>query len=139
MKLIAVLSFFLLSMNIASAQLEKTIHQTFDLQDAQTISLDLVGEYSIIPWAGDKVMTETKIELYDATPSILDHFVEKEERYLIKADTSQAAFHLYSANKKRDIIKTKTRQCMEVVQVKVYVPDSYEIRNGNTLVRIKQG
>lgn len=137
MRIAAAFVFFLLSANLTFAQLEKTIHQTFDISEASTISLDLVGDFSVIPWAGNTILTETRIELYDASPSILNHFVEKEQRYLIKSDTLNGSIRLFSFDKKRDSIRTKNGLCAEIVQLKVYVPDNYEARNETTLVRVK--
>lgn len=137
MKFLAPLAFFLLLANLSFAQLEKIIHQTFPLDGAGTITLDLAGDYSVVPWAGNTVMTETKIELYDASPSILKHFVEKEQRYLIKADTLKDEIRIFSSDKKRDAIRTKDGPCSEIVQVKVYVPDTFEAKSETTLVRIR--
>lgn len=115
-------------------QLEKTIHQTFETGTRTTISLDLVGTFTVIPWAGSNVMTETRIELYNGSPSILNHFVEKDQRYFIETDTSATALTLVSHDKKRDSIKTNNGGCTEVVTVKVFVPEKFVARDEKTLV-----
>ena len=138
MKIILTISSFLFSLSLAFRQMEKTIHQTFKLQDVQTISLDLFGEYIIVPWAGNTVMSETRVEIFDASPSILEHFVEKEQRYFIKADTSGNTMKLTSADKKRETIRTKNGSCTEKVQLKVYIPDEYLAQNETTFVLKKQ-
>jgi hypothetical protein len=121
----------------AQGQQEKTIHQTFQVEEAPTILLELVGDYTIIQWAGNTVMTETRIELYDAPPAILNHFADKEQRYAIKSDTIGGSIKLYSADKKRDTIRTKNSSCTEIVKLKVFIPEDYEIQNQTTLVRTR--
>ncbi|MEK7254768.1 MAG: hypothetical protein AAB316_08490 [Bacteroidota bacterium] len=131
-----ILAFF--SVGIASAQLEKTIHQTFDLGEAKTISLDLFGSYTLVPWASDNLMTETQIQLYGATPAILNHLVEKNNRYNIEADTIGGNIKLVSFDKKREPVRTKTHPdgCTERVKLKVFVPEKFSVTDSTTLVRM---
>lgn len=129
------LSFLIFSTAAVFGQLEKTIHQTFEVGDASSIKLDLYGEYIVEPWAGSTLMTETKIELYEASPSILNHFVEKEQRYFIEADTTGGNFILRSFDKKRTAIRTRSGECFEIVKLKVYTPDNYAVKDETTLVK----
>lgn len=127
------LSFFAMSAATgAFAQLEKTIHQTFPVNDLKTITLDLKGEYIVEPWAGNTVMTETKIQLFNGTPYILDHFVEKKKRYDIVADTTGGTLLLASFDKKRDAIKAKTGECTELITLRVFIPDYFAARDERT-------
>jgi hypothetical protein len=117
-------------------QLEKTIHQTFDLEGKTTIQLDLFGQYNIVPWAGNNVLVETKIQLYNSSAPVLSHFVEKDKRYHIEADTASAGtIILVSHDKKRAALRTKTgAESIEVVETKVFVPDTFIVRDERTLV-----
>jgi len=132
-----VLSFFTIS--TAQAQLEKVMHQTFEVGEMETISLDLVGEYDIEKWAGNTIMTETKVQLYEASPAILNHFVTKAKRYEISADTLNNQLLLASLDKERKPIRTKTQECFELVKLKIFVPDTFEMTADSmrTLVRKK--
>ena len=126
---------FFLSCSAAFSQLEKTIHQTFDLGETKSISLNISGEMTIVPWAGNTVMTETKVELYDASPSILKHFLEVERRYEIEANESGESIQLSSHDQERKEIRTKNGACPEIVHVKVFVPQEFEKQDDSTLVR----
>lgn len=129
---------FLLSFSIAQAQLEKVMHQTFEVGNVESIALDLVGEYSVEKWAGNTVMTETKVELYEASPAILNHFVSKDKRYEVIADTLNNQLLLSSLDKERKPIRTKkknstnedgsieTKECPEIVNMRIFLPDTYE-------------
>jgi len=135
MKLSLTAIFALLAVTFSFGQLEKTLHQTFEIGEVSTISLDLHGEYEIVLWASNNVMTETKIELYESSPSILNHFIEKDKRYLIESDTSGSSLVLRSHDKKRPPIRTRNGECFEIVRLKIFVPEKFNIENPVTLVR----
>ncbi|MCU0348860.1 MAG: hypothetical protein MUC59_18105 [Saprospiraceae bacterium] len=125
------------SLNTSFAQLEKTLHQTFSLDDRTTILLDLYGQYTIVPWAGNNVLVETQVKLYNSTGSVLKHFIEKDLRYQIDADTTTSStLTLVSHDKKRASLRTKTgAESTEVIETRVFVPDSFVVRDEKTLVK----
>ncbi|MCF8282889.1 MAG: hypothetical protein K9J45_21020 [Bacteroidales bacterium] len=120
----------------AFGQLEKTIHQTFDLASKANVELDLYGEYTLIPWAGNNILVETKIQLFNSSASILKHFIEKDQRYLIEADTSSnGLLKLYSHDMKRSSLRTKTgAESTEVVETRIFIPENFIIRDDKNLV-----
>lgn len=118
-----------------SAQLEKTIHQTFELSKPDQISLQIKGDYELITWSGDHILTETNIQLFDATEGIFKHYL-KAGRYEILADSSQAQnFQLYSKDQERKLLRTKRGECFEVVKIKIFVPENFDVSNPALLVR----
>ena len=119
------LSFLFVSLG-ANAQLAKTIHQTFDLGEAESVVLQLKGDVEIESWAGNAIMTETKIELYDATPAVLKYFVEELGRYDIEADDQGGRISLVSKDKDRRSIQYKGQQCYETTKTRVFVPEDFE-------------
>ncbi len=130
-----VLAFFL-AFNV-NAQLEKTLHQTFDITESNLVSLELVSDsVFIIPWAGNNILTETRVELYGASPSILRHFIDKENRYGIEADTTAGNYKLYSTDAERKPIRTRSGECPEIVHIKVFVPKDFELQPDKSLIRI---
>lgn len=134
------LASFLFTVSLGStcfAQLEKTIHQTFDLGEKTAISLDLYGEYAIIPWAGNNILVETNVQLYNSTASVLKHFIEKDLRYQIDSDTASAtSLTLISHDKKRASLRTKTgAESTEIVVTKVFVPDVFIVKDQKTLIK----
>ncbi|MCB0522422.1 MAG: hypothetical protein H6577_26145 [Lewinellaceae bacterium] len=137
MKIFVIAFFILSSLPAVSGQVEKTIHQTFDIGESTTISLALAGEYSIVPWAGNTVMTETQVELYDASPSILKHLLEKDQRYRIDADTTGGTIKLISFDQKREPVRTRSGTCTELVHIKVFVPDNFKGQGETTFVKTR--
>ena len=120
----------------ANAQLSKVLHQTFEIDEVSTISLNLVGEYEIEKWAGNSILTETSIELYDAKPGIFEHFI-KEGRYEIVSDINEGSAALSSKDSERKTIKTKRGDCYEFIKLKIFVPDDFNIDDPKHLIRVE--
>ncbi|RMG85811.1 MAG: hypothetical protein D6714_05285 [Bacteroidetes bacterium] len=135
MKFFCALCFLTLTFTTAHAQLEKVLHQTFEIGDVAEIKLDLYGEYQIEPWVGENVMTETQIQLTGASPAILKHFVEKARRYDVEMEIQDGVARFYSFDKERPGIRTRESNCTEKVQMRIFVPDDFKIVDQKTLVR----
>jgi len=134
-KLIPLLMSFLFFALNANAQLQKILHQSFEIEEVNSISLDLYGEYEIEKWAGNTILTETHIQLYDATPSILRFFVEQ-GRYEIEGNISnETSFAMVSKDKVRKSLKTKEGECYEFIKVRILVPEDFTVSNETSLVR----
>lgn len=118
------------------AQLEQTIHQTFELNDKASVQLDLYGGYTLTPWAGNNILIETKIQLFNSSASIFKHFIEKDKRYQIEADTSSPEkLRLYSHDMKRTTLRTKTgAESTEVVETRIFIPENYLVKDEKNLV-----
>lgn len=122
--------------SLSHAQLMKTLHQTFEVQDFNEITLELLSDSTAIePWAGNTIMTETKVELYDASPSLLRHFIEKQNRYGIQADTLPGVLRIHSTVDERKPIVTKHGNATEIVYIRVFVPQDFKREEGFKLVR----
>ncbi|MCB0705117.1 MAG: hypothetical protein KDC34_07395 [Saprospiraceae bacterium] len=120
----------------AHAQLEKVIHQTFDPADLTNITINLEEEYELQSWSGNQILTETFIQLYDASPEILKFFIEEKHRYEITMITEGEGMTLESTDQERNPIQYHGTECYEFVRTKVFVPESYERAGDNQLRRI---
>jgi hypothetical protein len=132
------ISTLIFSTFILQAQLEKVLHQTFEIGQADKINLDFYGEYEIELWAGNTVMTETQIQLSDASPAILKHFIEVAKRYdVVLNNENESEANFYSHDKVRKEIKTKYGDGIaeEAVLMRIFVPDSFELIDQKSLVR----
>jgi hypothetical protein len=113
----------------AFGQMERTIYQTFAIDSATTVTLDLVGftEIEISAWAGNEILTEVYIQIWDASPEILDYFVEQ-GRYQFEFIKANNEALISTKVRERKLIKTKLsgpRGCNEISKLKVFVPDNY--------------
>ncbi|MEL6866479.1 MAG: hypothetical protein AAFP19_18785 [Bacteroidota bacterium] len=124
----------LLFMPIAEAQLEKVLHQTFEVEGISNISLDIAGELEIVKWAGNTILAETNVQLYDASPSVM-RFVLDKGRYDILANDKADDFKIFSKNGERATINTKQGQVYEMIKVRIFVPEDFEIVDNTSLQR----
>lgn len=130
---ILLFSFLFFSIS-ANAQLKKTVHQTFEVGEARNINLDVFGDYEIEAWPGNTIMSETRIELYDASPHILKFFLEEKERYKLTLEgEGEESINLVSNDKERRGIQYKGTECFELVKVKLYIPEDFVAVNPKTL------
>lgn len=135
-KLIPLLVSFLFFAFNANAQLQKILHQSFEIEEVNAISLDIHGEYEIEKWAGNTILTETHIQLYDASPSVLRFFVEQ-GRYDIKGELSgETNFSMVSKDKIRKTMKVGENECYEFIKVRILVPEDFTVSNKKSLVRV---
>ncbi|MEL7021577.1 MAG: hypothetical protein AAGK47_08215 [Bacteroidota bacterium] len=118
------------------AQLEKILHHTFVLDSVDLVMLDVAGEIVIEPWAGNAIMTETHIKIYDSSKGIIDYFV-KAGRYDVIAESEQdKQLTLLSKDKIRRPIRTKSGVCHEEVVIRIFIPEEFEAEGANMLKRI---
>ncbi len=117
-----------------AAQLKETVHQTFEIDEVQSINLDIAGDYEIVKWAGNTLMSKTYIELSDAKPSILNYYL-KEGRYELEGNASGESFSLVAKDKVRKAIRFKELTCYEYTNVVIYVPDDFVEASKTSLVR----
>jgi len=104
------------------------------MDEIENVSIDLYGEYKVEKWAGNTIMVETKIELYDASPSIFKHFLA-DGRYEIEATAEGNSVQLDSKDKERKPIRSKTGECYEIIKVKLRIPDDFDVVAQNKLAR----
>lgn len=119
-------------------QLQKVFHQTIALEDISDVQMDLYGDYTVEAWAGDNILIETNVKLYQASDAILNFFIEQ-GRYAIESDTSNATtLRLFSKDKERRTIKTRNGECFEVVENRIYLPDDFTKSGDHGWVRTKR-
>jgi hypothetical protein len=129
-KIFVTLALVVGSISVALAQMERTIYQTFEVDSAQTITLDLVGftHVQIEAWAGNTVLTEVNIQLWDASNDILNYFVEQ-GRYKFGFEKKGDVATVTTEVRERKVIRTRNGPvdgCLELSSVKIFVPDNYD-------------
>ena len=137
MRIFSIMILSLLFVQIANAQLTKVLHQTFEIDSVEKITLSLVGEYEVEKWAGNTILTETKIEIYDATKGIFKFFIEEKGRYDIVADIDGINATIFSNDSERRTIKNKEtdKECYEFIRLKIFVPEDFNIDDPINLIR----
>lgn len=138
MRLLLSIFFCFFLFHLADAQLTKVLHQTFEVDSVEKITINLYGEYEIEKWAGNNILTETTIEIYDTTPGIFKYFIEEKGRYDIVAEINNMTASLFSNDSERRTIKNKItdKECYEFVKVKIFVPDEFNVDDPVNLFRV---
>ncbi|MFN7117626.1 MAG: hypothetical protein ACK4TA_12565 [Saprospiraceae bacterium] len=122
------LYFLLLCITITSnisAQHQRIMHRTFQLDTATILELDLFGEFTVETWVGSDVMIETNVRISNVPEGIFNHYI-KEGRYAIEEKREGETLLLVSKQKERPKIKTPKGDSEEIVTVKVFIPDVME-------------
>jgi len=112
-----------------SAQMERTVYQVFEVDSVQTVTLDIVNftypELHI--WAGNSILTEANIQIWDASPEIVNDLI-KEGRYAFDSEKSNESLRIFTTQRKREDVRRQgtPSKFVEQTTIKVFVPDIYE-------------
>ena len=69
------------------AQFAKTMHSTFPTDDIETINLELVDNVTVEHWAGNTILVQTDVRLYNASKGLFAFLTEEDGRYELSAST----------------------------------------------------
>lgn len=126
-------------MGVSFAQVSKTIHQTFTLDAAEQVNINVVGKkVEMKETKGSRILVETKITISLPNDRLLD-FVCNSGRYdLIKTLNASTRELTISSKKSNDVIMIKGEECQEVLEYTIYIPTSVRYANNSTLVDGKE-
>ena len=113
--------------NQAQAQLKKTLHKVFEVPETTNLLVFNIYEsdsYDIIPWAGNTIMTETQVEMYQASRGVFDFFLEEGRYDFITAPQSDSLV-ISSKDLLRRVIKLEDVEAVEKVHSRIYIPDYF--------------
>ncbi len=127
MRIFVLLATLLLGSMPGKAQLVKTLHQAYEVPDSISfLSFQLHEEdkFEVVPWAGNTIMTESKIKIYYASKAVFDFFLEK-GRYNFNSQADADTLLLAAQDAKRLAIKSGNTECFEEVAIRIFIPDSF--------------
>ncbi|MFZ4544587.1 MAG: hypothetical protein ACOYOA_11090 [Saprospiraceae bacterium] len=119
------------------AQLEKTIHQTFEVKDTKNININIPAEYELFSWPGDVILVETNVKLEQANAAIMNFVVENGRYQMTFEDKKEGNFNLSYKNPSPQKLKTKFGPCDEFVKIRVFVPEFFDISDKTHVWRTK--
>jgi len=117
---------YFLSLYSPTATSAQVIHQSFELGDLKAIQISLDIPYSVETWAGNTILTETKVKMENIPPNILKHFI-KLGRYEIVETVSDNSFELKLKEMDRRPIRTKNGEAVETINIRILVPEDCSI------------
>ncbi len=101
----------------------QVIHQSFEVGDRNAITLSLDAPYEVETWAGNTILTETKVKMENIPPNILKHFINQ-GRYEIVESTTDTEIELRLKELNRRPIRTKKGEAQETINIRIFVPDN---------------
>ncbi len=124
------------------AQMEKTLYQVFEVDSTKTVELDIVGIYEVHTWAGNSILVETNIQIWEASREILG-FLIKDGRYDVAMDSSAGPtpreMKIFTKHKERKPIKRLDGQkCLEIATAKFFIPDTFFVSEDKKLLTRKE-
>lgn len=123
--------------------MERTMYQVFEVDSAQVVKFEVAGEYSILEWAGNSILVETNVQIWDASREILAELI-KIGRYDLATDSSATPnpkeVRIFTKNLERKPIKRIDGQkCLEIAVTKIFVPDTFYISEDKQRLTRKGG
>jgi len=119
------------------------MYQVFEVDSAQTVHFEVTGEYDVLPWAGNSILVETNVQIWEASREILAELI-KIGRYDLATDSSTVPnpkqVRIFTKNLERKPIKRLDGQkCLEIAVTKIFVPDTFYISNDKQRLTRKGG
>ncbi|MBP7821666.1 MAG: hypothetical protein KA010_02005 [Saprospiraceae bacterium] len=136
MRIHHVIAFFVLFSNSFNlqAQIEKTKHFVFNLDSISTIKINVSDEFVVDFWPGNTMLIETNIQLFDANPNIFKSN-DKEGRYDFLSSVNAQELTIYPKFTSRKTLQSKTQQLYEIVKLKLYISEEFQMTDPNTYTR----
>ena len=115
--------------NLLSAQVQKNLYQTLDVDESiNQIKFDFADSCQIIPWNHEgKIMFETVAAMETNNREILNTFISA-GRYEIITDTINYVKTVKFANKRPIITNTQGVMLKDYVIVRIYVPQNFSTK-----------
>ncbi len=122
--------------------MEKTLYQVFEVDSAETVELTIEGIYEVHTWAGNSILVETNIQIWEASKEILG-FLIKDGRYDVTTDSSAGPtpkeMKIFTKHKERKPIKRPDGQkCLEIATARFFIPDTFIVSEDKKLLTRKK-
>jgi len=107
------------------AQFARTLHSSIEVGEAGEILIDIAGDVVVEPWAGNTVLVETQVKMYNASKGIFVYYVETAGRYDVVHELSGSRLRVYSMDGQRKPIQSKRGLSTEEVRTRVFIPSNF--------------
>lgn len=117
------------------AQVSKTIHQTFTLEEAEKVNINVIGtDVEMKETKGSRILVETHIKISVPNEALLNYIVNNGRYDLMKeVDNTNGEITLKS-KKTRDVLIIQGKEVNEELSYTIYMPTSIKYANNSTLV-----
>jgi hypothetical protein len=102
------------------SQISRTTYEVIPSENITHVNVQMDGDVVVERWTGDRVMIETKVDIYNASNSLVE-FLIKEGRY--ELDKQPAGSSITLSNRKNNkAITIKGIMVSEILKQRVFVP-----------------
>lgn len=124
-----------LGCSMSFGQVSKTLHQTFFLDGAEKVNINVVAKnIRMEETKGTRILVETKVTISLPNARLLD-FVCNSRRYDLVATVDATTKELtISSKKSNDVIIVKGEECVETLEYVIYMPANVKFSNNSTIV-----
>lgn len=119
--------FILVLPTVIFGQLKRDIHQPFEISDTIkiiTLKFPEADSIDVQFWPSNNGMMELNVEMVEANDAILKYAIEK-GRYEILPNKNGSILTLAYKQVKRPTIETNMGTIGEIIQMKLFLPDSF--------------
>jgi hypothetical protein len=103
------------------SQISRTTYEVIPSENITHVNVQMDGDVVVERWTGDRVMIETKVDIYNASNSLVE-FLIKEGRY--ELDKQPAGSSITLSNRKNNkAITIKGIMVSEILKQRVFVPE----------------
>lgn len=111
---------------LLSAQVEKTLVKSFNLQGHDVVTLDLKGDVEVQEWNNKIIRVQMVISLDGGSNAMLKSLVQI-GRYNLKSKIGESEFLVYAPGMNKEI-RLKDRKLNEKVSYLVYAPSNVNVK-----------
>ena len=117
-----------------AAQSSKVIHQTFTLDGAEKVNINVVGSrIEMKETKGSRILVETTVKLSMPNDRLLD-YVANSGRYDLEKELDEGKKELILASKKsNNVLIVKGKECYEEISYIFYLPSAVRVVNNSTI------
>ncbi len=128
------LFFFFACSAFLAAQASKTVHQTFMLDGAQKVNINVVGtKVEIRETKGSRVLVEMSIKLSVPNERLLDYVINN-GRYDLLHELNNATGELtITSPRTNNVLLVKGQECYEDLTYVIYLPAAVKFANNSTI------
>lgn len=117
------------------AQQERSFHQNFTAEKYASVSINIPQEVTVEHWAGNTILTELSVEIYDVTPAVFKHFINEDRYSFTLEENGETAATIKYTVENRQPIRTREGEVYEFIRIRLLVPETFDISDPTKIVR----
>ena len=131
---ICLMSLFVMS---AQSQTVRRFHQNFDVEEIESIDIQVKGNVQVNTWAGNTILVEVNITTANGSAAVLN-MLQKEGRYDLDLKKNGLSGQVENKMTHQQNIKVKGVEMDETIEYTISIPDSFRAENVEVMRNFKK-